>query len=148
MVDDDVDLLEQAGVVLQSAGYEIVTAVGQEEAEEKMLSVHPDLCVVDLMMEHQDCRVRPLQRHQEALSRNAGDSPDRRQGDHGARLHPRATEDAVSWLKADALLDKPIAARELQGRGPRGCSRGAGVRRAAPHLGGGRPRLRRDDLAR
>ena len=41
-------------LVLRADGYDVVTAAGQEEAEEKLLSVRPDLCVVDLMMENMD----------------------------------------------------------------------------------------------
>ena len=113
VVDDDVDLLEQAGVVLQSAGYEIVTAVGQEEAEEKLLSVHPDLCVVDLMMEHQDSgfvlcnNIKRLYPETPVILLTAV------RATTGLDFTP-ANEDAVSWLKADALLDKPVRPEELR----------------------------------
>jgi CheY-like chemotaxis protein len=54
VVDDDQDFLEQTSMVLQAAGYDVVTAAGQVEAEEALLSANPDLCVVDLMMENMD----------------------------------------------------------------------------------------------
>ena len=54
LVDDDEDALEQLGIILKSAGYGVRTATSREEAEELLLSVHPDLAILDLMMEHMD----------------------------------------------------------------------------------------------
>jgi len=54
IVDDDNDFLIQMRIQLQNAGYEVLTAEGQKEAEELLADTHPDIAVIDLMMEYQD----------------------------------------------------------------------------------------------
>ncbi len=113
VVDDDVDLLDQAELVLKGAGYEVVTAAGQEEAEEKLLSVRPDLCVVDLMMEAMDSgfvlcnNIKRLYPDAPVILLTAVRSST------GVDFTASDAE-AGSWLKADAFLDKPVRPEQLR----------------------------------
>lgn len=54
IVDDDADLLAQTAITLKSAGYKIITAVDSEDAAQKLESSHPDLILVDIVMEEVD----------------------------------------------------------------------------------------------
>jgi CheY-like chemotaxis protein len=54
VVDDDPDLLEQMCETMTHDGFQVVAAGGHDEASEKLLSVRPDLAIVDLMMERSD----------------------------------------------------------------------------------------------
>ncbi len=51
LVDDDPDFVRTTGIVLKSAGYEVVEAFSGKEGLEKAKSENPDLYIVDLMME-------------------------------------------------------------------------------------------------
>ncbi len=113
IVDDDIDLLEQASMLLKSEGYDVVTAGGQEEAEEAILSVIPDLCVVDLMMENMDSgfilclTVKKLYPETPVILLTAVRSST------GLDFTSRSPE-AGSWVEADAFLDKPIRPEQLK----------------------------------
>ncbi len=54
LVDDDVDQIFQMTKMLENMGFEVVSACGQKEAEEKIDSISPDLAMFDLMMENKD----------------------------------------------------------------------------------------------
>ena len=54
VVDDDLDVVEQLEAVLGGAGYEVAAANSRQEAEDLLLTVRPDLAILDLMMEHMD----------------------------------------------------------------------------------------------
>lgn len=54
LVDDDIDYLFQARVKLEKAGYEIISAESQKEAEEIISKTRPALAILDLMMENED----------------------------------------------------------------------------------------------
>jgi DNA-binding response OmpR family regulator len=53
-VDDDQDILASLRLVLESAGYEVVTAATADEGRAALQAARPDLLVVDLMMEQVD----------------------------------------------------------------------------------------------
>ena len=53
VVDDDPDIVETTKAVLETAGYDIVTASDGKEALAKAKSAKPDLVVLDIMMERE-----------------------------------------------------------------------------------------------
>ncbi|MCB0730444.1 MAG: response regulator [Ignavibacteriae bacterium] len=54
LVDDDIDLLEQNKLLLESKGIEVFTAESAEEGLEKFKEVKPDAAIIDLIMEQHD----------------------------------------------------------------------------------------------
>ncbi|MCF8233285.1 MAG: response regulator [Bacteroidales bacterium] len=54
LVDDDMDYLFVTKSTIKNMGFEVVTAEGQKEAEEKIKEFRPDLAILDLMMENED----------------------------------------------------------------------------------------------
>lgn len=51
IIDDDPDFVRTTGLILKSAGYEILEAFSGKEGLEKAKTEKPDLFVIDLMME-------------------------------------------------------------------------------------------------
>ena len=113
VVDDDVDFLDQVTMTLRGEGYEVVTAGSEDEAEEALLSAAPDLCVLDLMMEHQDSgfvlchHIKRLYPGVPVVLLTGVRSST------GLDLAARSAE-AASWTKADAFLDKPVRPEQLR----------------------------------
>ncbi|MCA1756613.1 MAG: response regulator [Bacteroidales bacterium] len=54
IADDDPDYLFQIAHGLEKAGYEVIRATGQFEAEKVLEKIKPDIAVFDLMMENED----------------------------------------------------------------------------------------------
>ncbi|MCQ9205650.1 MAG: response regulator [Omnitrophica bacterium] len=54
IIDDDPDLIESMRVVLESKGYEVISAESGEEGLEKQKKQKPDLIVLDVMMPKMD----------------------------------------------------------------------------------------------
>jgi len=54
LVDDDVDLLEQNKLLLESKGYEVVTAENMKDAMDLFKKEKPYAAVLDLIMEEHD----------------------------------------------------------------------------------------------
>ena len=54
LVDDDIDLLEQNKLLLESKGFSVITAESAEEGYNTFQKEKPDAAIVDLIMEHHD----------------------------------------------------------------------------------------------
>lgn len=54
VVDDEPDLLEVVRLILESDGYQVVTAGGGQEALDKMEMEKPDLVLLDIIMPKMD----------------------------------------------------------------------------------------------
>ena len=113
VVDDDPDFLEQMRVQLQAAGFEVVTAENVEDAKTWLSENKPALVVVDLMMQHFDdgfALAHHIKRIDAAVpvvmvtgvTRETGMSFD------------ASTREERAWIKADAVLNKPVRFEQLQ----------------------------------
>lgn len=51
IIDDDPDFVRSTGIVLKSAGYEVLEAFSGKEGLERSKADRPDLYIIDLMME-------------------------------------------------------------------------------------------------
>ena len=113
LVDDDVDFLHQMQVQLQAAGYDVTTADGREDALDKLDAAGPDVAVVDLMMQEVDDGFALC--HQ--LKRRRGDLPvimvTAVTSETGMAFDASTSEER-SWVKADAVLAKPVRLEQLQ----------------------------------
>jgi DNA-binding response OmpR family regulator len=54
LVDDDIDLIDQNKMLLESKGYEVVTAENVKDAWDTFQKEKPDAAVLDLIMEEHD----------------------------------------------------------------------------------------------
>jgi CheY-like chemotaxis protein len=112
VADDDPDYLFQTVFNLGKAGYKIITAESQAEAESIITKFKPDLAIFDLMMESDDSgfilcyRIKKLYPDvpvilATAVSRETGMSFSL---DSGMEK---------SWIRADRYLEKGIRAEQL-----------------------------------
>ena len=114
LVDDDGDFLFQQRLRLESAGFDVLPAQGQSEAEKVLANHRPDIAVVDVMMEHPDAgfvlchHIRKKDPSIPVILVTSVNSETDLDFD-------MATEEDRTWIKADALLAKPIRFEQLQG---------------------------------
>ncbi len=113
VVDDDPDFRDQMVLQLQAAGYDVTSAPGQAEAEKLLDDVQPHIAIIDLMMEHVDGGFA-LCYH---IKKRLPDTPviivTGVASETGLEFDA-ATEEERSWVKADALLAKPVRFEQLQ----------------------------------
>ena len=112
LVDDDQDILDQLSLTLGGEGFEVVTAQGREAGEERLLQGQPDLAIVDLMMEEMDSgfvlchEIKKLYPDTPVILLTAVTAVT------GLDFHPQSKA-ARAWIKADAVLDKPVRFEQL-----------------------------------
>jgi len=113
LVDDDTDFLFQLQAEFTAAGYEVLTAPNGKQALEVLAGIRPDLCVVDLMMEKADMGFTlcyKIKKKDPSIPVIMVTSVTHETGiDFDA-----TTQEERSWIKADALLDKPVRFEQLQ----------------------------------
>lgn len=110
IIDDDPDFVRSTGIVLKSAGYEVLEAFSGKEGLEKSKVEKPDLYIIDLMMETYSEGSNVVQ----ALVEN-----------EETREVPRIMITSVDlkgpwdsypqdeWLACDFLLQKPVTPADL-----------------------------------
>jgi CheY-like chemotaxis protein len=112
VVDDDVDLVAQMEVQLKASGYEVLPAYGQAEAEGVLARERVDLAVVDLMMEHADAGFalcHHIKKKDPAIPVIVVTAV---LSETGLEFDA-ATAEERSWVKADAVLAKPVRYSQL-----------------------------------
>lgn len=112
VVDDDMDLLLQIKVQLEAAGYDVETAEGRKDAESRLETLRPDLVVLDLMMEEMDAGFAlsyHIKKKDAAIPVILMTAVTRETGLH----FDEAGGDARTWVKADAVLSKPVRFEQL-----------------------------------
>ena len=113
LVDDDADLLDQMSLKLGTLGFDVIKADGQHEAERILESKVPDLAIVDLMMENEDSGFVLAYR----IKRRSANIPvivvTAVTSELGLEFDAATTEEQ-SWIRADALLNKPVRFEQLQ----------------------------------
>lgn len=113
LCDDDVDFVLQHRLQLESVGFKVIEAENRRKAEELLQEQRPDIAVVDLMMEDEDsgftlCHVIKKRYPDLPVIIATGVT-----ADSGFEFDA-ATEEERAWIKADAVLQKPIRFEQLQ----------------------------------
>ena len=113
VIDDDPDILEQVSAMMSADGYRVVTAGGEAEAEDVLLTVRPDLVILDLMMDHMDSGF-VLDHHLKKLYPEAPiillTAVTAATGMSFAAESP----EAQSWVKVDKVLNKPVRPDQIR----------------------------------
>lgn len=113
VVDDDEDFRLQQEMQLKAAGFEVLTAGGQEDAEEILLESQPDLALVDLMLEDMDggfSLCYHIKKVYPSLPVILVTGVTRETG----LEFEVTTEEERSWVKADVVLAKPVRFEQLK----------------------------------
>lgn len=114
LVDDDLDLLEQNKILLETRGYTVCAADNPDEAWELFLSEMPDAAILDLIMNEHDAGFLlsyKIKKHE-----------------HGKKIpvfiltsatydtgfkFGAATSEEREWIKCDGILNKPANIDEI-----------------------------------
>ena len=115
LVDDDEDFLFQQRLQLEAAGFRVAVAGSRREAEEILARATPDVAVVDVMMEHPDAGFVLWPSHPQAGSRVPVILVTSVNSETGLDFD-LATDEERAWIKADAVLAKPIRFEQLEAR--------------------------------
>ena len=113
VVDDDEDVLEQLTQILDGEEYQVHVAANQAEGEDLLLSLHPDLAILDLMMEQQDSGfvlahyMKKLYPDVPVIMLTGVTTAT------GISFASTAPE-SKNWIKADMILDKPVRAEQVK----------------------------------
>lgn len=112
VADDDADYLFQIKMMLDNAGFNVITADSQRQAEEIIDSVKPDIAILDLMMEKDDSGFILSYK----LKKKYPDVPvilaTAVSQETGISFGIDSEEDR-SWIKADLYLEKGIRQDQL-----------------------------------
>lgn len=54
VIDDDVDILDASTLVLEAKGHKVITAANPEDGFDIVVKEHPDLIILDVMMNEPD----------------------------------------------------------------------------------------------
>jgi DNA-binding response OmpR family regulator len=130
VVDDDLDILEQYSLMLTADGYNVVQASSMAEAEETILTVRPDLAILDLMMDEKDAGFVLCNNFKRMYAGLPVIIVSNVTPITGLDFRPRSPEEH-SWVRADAMLNKPIVAERLRNEVRRLLNQGQAV--AAAH---------------
>ena len=114
LVDDDEDFLFQQRVQLQDAGFKVITAQGQSQAEALLADHQPDVAVIDVMMENPDAGFVLCHHLRKRTPRFPVVLVTSVNSETGMEFD-MATEGDRQWIKADVLLSKPIRFEQLRG---------------------------------
>lgn len=113
VVDDDPDYVEALRMQLDACGYEVVTADGAADARRRFEEVHPDAAIIDLMMEEQDGGFSLCHFMKRKAPRVPVIIVSAVTSETGMDFIPTSAADRA-WIKADAMLAKPIRFEQLQ----------------------------------
>jgi CheY-like chemotaxis protein len=114
IVDDDLDILEQYSLLLKADGHTVVQASSLAEAEETILTVRPDLAILDLMMDEKDAGFVLCNQLKRLYANLPVIIVSNVTPITGLDFRPRNQEEH-SWVRADAILNKPVVAERLRG---------------------------------
>ncbi|MFN3872399.1 MAG: PleD family two-component system response regulator [Ignavibacterium sp.] len=114
LVDDDLDLLEQNKILLESRSYEVLTASNSKEGWEVFKKSKPDACVIDLIMEEYDsgfvlCHRIKKDEHGKNIPVFILTSATY---DTGFKFGASTSEEK-EWINADELINKPVVIDEF-----------------------------------
>lgn len=114
LVDDDIDLLEQNKVLLESKGVGVITAESAEEGILKFNENNPDAAVIDLIMEEHDSGF--VLCHKLKKTEKGKNIPvfilTSATYETGFKFSATTSEEQ-KWIKCDGLINKPVVIDDL-----------------------------------
>ena len=112
LVDNDLDFLATCKGQLEQAGYAVKTAESRREAEEMMKAGQPDLVITELMLEQMDAGFTLCHHIKQCDAKLPVIVVTGVAAKTGLEFDA-ATKEERSWVKADAMLAKPVRFEQL-----------------------------------
>lgn len=114
LVDDDIDLLEQTKLLLESKGFNVVTAEDSEQGFKAFQQEKPDAAIIDLIMEQMDsgfilCYKIKKTEHGKKIPVYLLTSATYETG----FKFSASTQEEKEWIKCDGIIHKPVVVEEL-----------------------------------
>jgi CheY-like chemotaxis protein len=113
VVDDDPDFLVQLTIGLESLGFDVTTAVGEKDATDQINHWRPDLIVLDLIMERPDSGFLLSYRMKKKYPKTPIIMVSAVTSRTGLNFDA-ATPSEKDWVRADAILAKPVRLEQLK----------------------------------
>ncbi len=113
IVEDDVDYLEQLKIMVESFGFETITATSQADAEKILEQEKPDLAILDVMMEREDSgfilayKIKKKYKDVPVMILTALSNETRYQFEPEDEIEKK-------WIKADRYLEKGVRCEQLK----------------------------------
>ena len=112
LVDDDPDFRQKAKQSLQDAGYNVTEAEGESQAYDIARSKKFDIAVIDLILENSDSGFSLSYHFKKDNPKMPIVMLSSSVSDFGIEFSLESASER-SWIKADALLNKPIRTEQL-----------------------------------
>ncbi len=112
LVDDDIDYIFQTKLVLEKAGFRVVSAQSLDEARQALAETRPDVAVLDLMMEVMDAGFvlsYEIKRKDPTIPVILATAVTHETG----LEFDAATSEERDWVRADVVLTKPVRPEQL-----------------------------------
>ncbi|MBU1105144.1 MAG: response regulator [Candidatus Riflebacteria bacterium] len=113
LVDDDQDFRLQQRVMLEALKYKVIEAESAASAISTLEKQIPDIAIVDLMMEEHDSGFTLCHNLKKRLPEMPIIMLTGVASETGLAFNVKTREEH-RWIKADALLEKPVRAEQLQ----------------------------------
>ncbi len=114
LVDDDHDYLEQMALQFQHAGYQVVKANNENEAHIILKDLTPNFAVIDLMMDQMDGGFTLAYTIKNIDAKIPVVMVTGVTAETGLTFE-KAGSGSKSWIKADAVLAKPVRFEQILG---------------------------------
>lgn len=114
LVDDDIDLLEQNKLLLESKGYKVITADNVKDAWELFQAEKPDAAVLDLIMEEHDSGfILSYKIKKDSYGKNIPVFVVTSATYITGFRFGASTKEEKEWIRCDEILNKPVVVDEL-----------------------------------
>lgn len=113
IIDDDEDLIEALKVILEKNSYEVFSALSGQEGLKKAQEIHPDLILLDVMMETNSAGfdLSRLLKKDAVLCKTPILMMTAIKEKTGMGFKDEAGDE--TWLPVDDYVEKPISAKDL-----------------------------------
>jgi len=114
LVDDDIDLLEQNKILLESKGYQVITAENSKQGWELFESEKPDAAILDLIMEEHDSGfVLSYKIKKDNYGKDIPVIVLTSAAYFTGFKFSASTGEEKEWIRCDEIINKPVVADEL-----------------------------------
>ena len=114
LVDDDIDLIEQNKLLLESRGYEVITADNSKKGWELFKSVKPYAAIIDLIMEEHDAGfILSYKLKKDAYGKNIPVFVLTSATYVTGFKFSASTPEEKEWIKCDEIINKPVVIDDL-----------------------------------